>query len=104
MGKKLIHFAPKRPGVVNMDMIMGMVIWFAGSFAPSGYLEANGQCFPIQYNTALFSIIGYKYGGEVNSNFCLPDLRPMTNGTRDPNWNNGPRALIVVEGIYPSRP
>lgn len=87
-----------------MDMILGMVMWFAGSFAPAGYLEANGQCISVQQNSALFSILGVKYGGDGLTNFCLPDLRPTVNGQPDPNWNNGPRALIVVEGIYPSRP
>jgi microcystin-dependent protein len=87
-----------------MDMLMGMVIWFAGSFTPAGYLEANGQCLSVGQNTALFSIINNRYGGDGLNNFCLPDLRPKTDGKPDSNWNFGPRALIVSEGIYPNRP
>jgi len=86
-----------------MDMLIGMVIWFSGSFAPVGYLEANGQCLSVAQNAALFSILNNRYGGDGRNNFCLPDLRPKVNGQPDSNWNNGPRALIVSVGIYPNR-
>jgi microcystin-dependent protein len=49
-------------------------------------------------------LLGSKYGGDNRNTFCVPDLRPIVNGQRDPNWNNGPRAVIVTNGLYPSRP
>lgn len=88
-----------------MDYILGSIIWVAFSWAPQGTLEANGQCMNIQQNTALYSLLGNTYGGDSRTTFCLPDLRPKdTEGKPSPIWNNGPRALIATQGIYPNRP
>ena len=88
-----------------MEIILGMVMWFTGTFAPVNFVEANGQCLSVQQNVALYSVIGTIYGGDGRNNFCLPDLRPMEpSGRRSTNWNNGPRALIATQGLYPSRP
>ena len=88
-----------------MEIILGMVMWFTGTFAPTGFLEANGQCLSIQQNAALFSVVATRYGGDGRNNFCLPDLRPMDpKGGKATDWNNGPRALIATKGIFPSRP
>lgn len=84
---------------------MGSIIWVAFTFAPQGTLEANGQCLQVNNNAALFSLIGNRYGGDGRSNFCLPDLRPKRpDGQPDNNWNNGLRAVIIKDGIYPPRP
>ncbi|HYD80777.1 MAG TPA: tail fiber protein [Paucimonas sp.] len=40
-----------------------------------GYTPANGATLPVNTNQALFSLIGFTYGGDGNSNFQLPDLR-----------------------------
>jgi microcystin-dependent protein len=88
-----------------MEIIIGMVMWFTGTFSPVGFLEANGQCLSIQQNTVIYSVMGTRYGGDGRNNFCLPDLRPMdSKGVKALDWNNGPRALIATQGIYPSRP
>ena len=88
-----------------MDIFIGTIMWVSFFYAPMTTLEANGQCLPINNNQALFSLISTRYGGDGRSNFCLPDLRPKRlDGTPDSNWNNGPRAVIVTEGLYPMRP
>ena len=90
-----------------MEIFLGMVMWFTGAFAPMGFLEANGQCLPVNNNQALYSVMGTKYGGDGRNNFCLPDLRPTdpkAPGVKALDWNNGPRALIATQGLYPSRP
>jgi microcystin-dependent protein len=38
---------------------------FAGAFAPLGWAFCNGQLLPIAQNTALFSLIGTTYGGDL---------------------------------------
>lgn len=40
-----------------------------------GYLPANGATLSINTNQALFSLLGFTYGGDGNTNFQLPDLR-----------------------------
>ncbi len=89
-----------------METYIASILWIAFAWAPQGTLEANGQCLPVNNNNAaIYSLLGNRYGGNGRDNFCLPDLRPVgKDGQRDSNWNNGPRAVIVVNGIYPSRP
>jgi len=45
------------------------------SFCPRGTLPAEGQLLPISSNTALFSLLGTRFGGDGRTTFGLPDLR-----------------------------
>jgi microcystin-dependent protein len=54
---------------------LGMVMPFAGNFAPRGWVSCEGQLLAIQQNAALFSLLGTSYGGNGTSTFALPDLR-----------------------------
>lgn len=106
-----------------MDPLIASIIWFAGNFAPEGYLYCNGATLPIQRNEALYSLVGNYYGGDIrNNNFKLPDLRPdvieyqitkdkdgnekviaVVKGKRD--WRpDEVKCLIATQGVYPSRP
>ena len=58
-----------------MDPLLGMIVLFAGNFAPRGWAFCNGQLLSIAQNTALFSILGTTYGGDGRTTFALPDLR-----------------------------
>ena len=53
---------------------LGFIYDFAGNFAPSGTLSAQGQLLSISSNTALFSLLGTTYGGDGRSTFALPNL------------------------------
>ena len=48
------------------------------TFAPRGWALCNGQFLPINQNQALFALIGTMYGGDGQTTFALPDLRPVT--------------------------
>lgn len=48
---------------------------FAGSFAPSGWALCNGQLLQVVSNVSLFSILGFRFGGDGSTTFALPDLR-----------------------------
>jgi microcystin-dependent protein len=54
---------------------IGEVKVFAGTFAPRGWAECNGQLMQISQHQALFSLIGTIYGGDGRTTFALPDLR-----------------------------
>ena len=54
--------------------LIGEIKLFAGTVLPYGWQYCHGQSMTIGSNTALFSLIGYAYGGSGN-NFSLPDLR-----------------------------
>jgi len=68
--------------------VVGSIIMLAMGTVPSGYLECNGQSVSNSTYGALFTAIGYTYGGSYPSAiFLLPDFRGMflrgkgTNGT-----------------------
>ena len=54
----------------------GMIMTFAGDFAPAGWLKANGAAVSRTAYAKLFAAIGTRYGaGDGHSTFNLPDLR-----------------------------
>jgi microcystin-dependent protein len=53
---------------------VGMIIGFAGNFAPAGWALCDGSTIPINGNETLFSLIGTTYGGDGINNFALPNL------------------------------
>ena len=64
--------SPNSGGGLNM---IGVVMPFALSFDPGGFLECDGQLLLISQYPDLFSIIGTLYGGDGETTFQLPDLR-----------------------------
>ncbi|WP_146207509.1 tail fiber protein, partial [Azospirillum sp. TSH20] len=58
-----------------MDAYIGLIFPFAGTFAPQGTAQCQGQQIAVQQNQALFSIVYNLYGGDARTYFNLPDLR-----------------------------
>jgi microcystin-dependent protein len=58
-----------------MDPFVGEIRAFAGDFAPTGWFLCQGQELDIAPYTALFSLIGNRYGGNGTTKFCLPNLQ-----------------------------
>ena len=73
--------------------MLGEVIFFAGSFAPKGWAFCQGQNMPINQNMSLFSLLGDRFGGDGRTYFCLPKIEDQ----------NGCRAIIAVDGLFPAR-
>lgn len=76
-----------------MEGTLGEVKYFAGNFAPREWAFCQGQLMPIIDNQALFSILGTTYGGDGRTTFALPKIEDL----------NGCKAIIALEGVYPSR-
>jgi microcystin-dependent protein len=57
------------------DTYVGQILLFPFNFAPQGFAMCRGQLMPIASNTALFALLGTRYGGDGKSTFGLPDLR-----------------------------
>src|SRR6188472_303063 len=57
------------------EPFIGMIVMFAGNFAPRNWAFCDGQLLSIAQNTALFSILGTTYGGNGQTTFALPDFR-----------------------------
>ena len=77
-----------------MEAFIGEIVLVAFSYAPAGWLKCNGQTLLISQYTALFSLLGNRYGGNGTSTFMLPSLTAPTSM----NY------IICVSGVYPSRP
>lgn len=72
-------------GNIRSPTFVGMVSYFAGSNAPLGWLECNGQSVSRTTYPELFSYIGTTYGSASGSTFNVPDLRAeFIRG-----WDNG---------------
>lgn len=78
-----------------MDPLLGQISLFAFPYAPMGWAECNGQELNISQNTALYSLIGIRFGGNGTTTFKLPNLQ---NSSPIPNA----KYYIALEGIYPS--
>lgn len=61
----------------------GVIMDFAGSNAPLGWLLCGGQSVSRAEYPGLFSIIGTTYGSINSSSFNLPDIRGRVTAGRD---------------------
>jgi microcystin-dependent protein len=68
------------------DPFIGEIRAFAFTYAPYGWATCDGQTMHIQQNTALFAVIGNRFGGNGSTNFCLPNL----SGRSPMNFGAGP--------------
>ncbi|MBB3265889.1 microcystin-dependent protein [Azospirillum sp. OGB3] len=73
-----------------MEVYLGLVIPFAGAYAPQFTAQCLGQQIQVNQNQALFAITGAMYGGNGTTNFNLPDLRGrvMIGSGTSPYLNN----------------
>jgi len=58
-------------------------------WAPLGWAQCTGQAMPTQQYVALFSLMGFTFGGDGQNNFNLPNFagRTVVGMGTDP-WNN----------------
>jgi microcystin-dependent protein len=79
-----------------MELFLGQFELLPYNFAPSGWATCEGQLLSLSQNTALFSLLGTYFAGDVQTNFALPDLRD-----KEPTPNT--HYCIALRGIYPPR-
>jgi microcystin-dependent protein len=86
--------------------VIGEITAFAGTFAPAGWMPADGRLLPINQNAALFSLLGTTYGGDGVRTFALPDLRGRTivgtGGVIDVGERFGTESFTLVAAQLPS--
>lgn len=75
------------------DGTLGQIILSAGGVVNG--VPCNGQILSISQHTALFALLGTKFGGNGTTTFALPDLRDVAP--------NGLTYSILIEGVFPSR-
>lgn len=82
-----------------MEPFIGEIRPFAFGFAPVGWLECAGQTMTISQNTALYSLLGVRYGGDGKSTFKLPDLRGRVPVAQGIGPDGTPYAIGSMGGV-----
>lgn len=88
----------------KMEPYLGEIKLMAINFAPAGWLPCDGRSLPVQQNTALYSLIGYQYGGS-GANFNLPDLRgrvPVHKGGVANGIKGGSETITLTSAQVPA--
>ena len=79
-----------------MSCMLGDILLSANSYGNGGsYMPADGRIMFINTYSALFSLLGTRFGGDGMSTFAVPDLRPLAP--------NGLQYSICISGNYPAR-
>ena len=87
----------------------GIVVPYAGSSAPAGWLFCEGQPVPAASYPTLFAAIGYTYGGS-GSTFSVPNLKGKVPVGKDAaqtefdvlNDQGGAKTHTLITGEMPS--
>jgi microcystin-dependent protein len=90
------YFIATAGGAVPVDPFLAEVRLFPFEAAPAGWETCSGQLLPINQNQALFSLLGFTFGGDGRINFALPDLRDL-------HLPSGLQYCIAIGGTFPSR-
>ena len=78
-----------------LDATLCEIRVFAGGFEPKGWKFCDGSMLSIAQNSALFSLLGNRFGGDGRTNFALPNLV---------HPNQDLKYVICIIGMYPPRP
>lgn len=78
-----------------MEPFIGQVELFAFTSPPRGWMPCDGRVLEVKKNTALFSILRDRFGGDGKTTFALPDLKDAAPA--DCGY------FIAVQGVYPPR-
>lgn len=76
-----------------MDPFVGQLFVFPFDFVPQKFLPCDGRMLPKGPNTALFSLLGYRFGGS-GEQFAIPNYKGMAP--------QGSGYFIAVQGVYPN--
>lgn len=75
---------------------LGQIELFPYGYAPMGWILCNGALLNIQQNSALYALLGIRFGGNGSSTFGIPNLsgaEPIPNTA----------FYIATQGLFPVR-
>lgn len=82
--------------------LLGELRMFAGDYAPRGWLPCDGRLLRIAEHTALFALLGVRYGGLGVETFAIPDLRGRVTVGADAEYApgaTGGRDQLITIGV-----
>ena len=77
-----------------MQPFLGEIRLFPYGFEPRGWALCNGKQLSTNEYSALFALLGKRFGGDGRTTFALPRLQGPANNTA---------YYIALEGVYPSQ-
>ncbi len=88
---------------MSIEPFIGEIMMWAGNYAPRGWAFCNGQMLSLSQNTALFSILGTRYGGDGRTTFALPDMQgrmPLGRSAwYSPNGGKGGEESVTPDSV-----
>ena len=93
----IFSLTPTEKSFAGSEPFIGEITIFAGSYSPRGFAFCEGQMLEITQYTALFSILGTRYGGDGRTTFALPNLKDAEKSL------NGARYIMALQGMFPVR-
>lgn len=78
------------------EMLAEIRLW-APDFEPENWHFCQGQTLQIDYDPAMFALLGTSFGGDGRNTFALPNLTPLKADSTALNY------IICTRGIFPSR-
>ena len=76
------------------ESYLGTIVAWAGAWVPKGWMLCDGRQLQIPQYTALYAIIGNRFGGDSVRTFALPKLSHAEAFIQ---------YIICVEGLFPPR-
>lgn len=83
-----------------MEPLIGQIQLFPYTYSPMYWAYCNGASIQINQNQALYSLLGFTFGGDGRTYFMLPDLR----NSNPLQLTNQIKYCIATAGYYPDRP
>lgn len=88
------------PSTAQAEDFMGETVLSALNFCRAGTVPANGQPFRLDRYSALFSLLGNRYGGDGQGSFAVPDFPE----NREYPFRTRMTWCTVVYGAFPGQP
>jgi hypothetical protein len=76
--------------------VIGEIKLFSGKFNPPGFIDCDGEAYPVPLYRELFAVIGHQYTKELGGNlkyFNVPSMDGLVRGTK---------YIICVDGYFPT--
>jgi microcystin-dependent protein len=92
----------------SLEPFLAEIRIFSFGYAPAGWTECDGRLLPVDAHQPLFSILGWRFGGDGITSFALPNMHraaPVA-GRTEPECASARLNLtfgIAFTGLYPTR-
>lgn len=83
------------------DPFLGEIKLLPFAYAPQGWALCNGAILPISSNTALYSLLGTRFGGDGKTTFALPNFNGRV-AVQAPNLTSGGKGGAEAVALTPA--